>query len=293
MKRDTEQYSSGVRRVLVITLALNLAVVAGKLFAGILAGSLSVVSDALHSSADSLNNIVGIFIIRVASTAPDKEHPYGHHKYETLGAFGIAWFLLVTAFQVGQGAVKRLLGWTQSDVEVTSLTLGIMVATLLVNFFVWFYERRRARELDSAFLMADSQHTLSDIGVSTSILIGLLLLRFGIIDLDAVLALAVAGIITFAAYQIFASTIPVLVDRAPVAPEFVAEIVRSTPGVESVHGIMSRGVPGMTFISMHLVVTPLSTPEAHAITEDVERRLAEKVGPCEVTIHIEPDDRSS
>jgi cation diffusion facilitator family transporter len=290
---DRSDYSKGVRRVLLLTLGLNLAVVAGKLVAGILAGSLSVISDALHSSADSLNNIVGIFIIRVASSAPDEEHPYGHHKYETLGAFGIAWFLLVTAFQVGQSAVRRMFGSQKVEVDVTALTLGTMVVTLFVNLFVWFYERRRARQLDSAFLMADSQHTLSDIYVSSSILVGLLLLRFKIIDLDAVLALVVAGVITFSAYQIFSSTIPVLVDRAPIAPAFVSEIVRATPGVESVHDIMSHGVPGKVFISMHLVVTPMNTPEAHAITEDVERRLAEKVGPCQVTIHIEPDERSS
>ena len=290
---DERQYSEGVRRVLVLTLGLNLAVVAGKLVAGLMAGSLSVVSDAVHSSADSLNNIVGIFIIRAASSAPDDEHPYGHRKYETLGAFGIAWFLLVTAFQVGQSAIKRLLGSAPSEVDVTALTIGTMVATLIVNFFVWFYERRRARQLDSAFLMADSQHTLSDIYVSSSILVGLLLLRFKVIDLDAVLALVVAGVITFSAYQIFASTIPILVDRAPVSSSFVAEIVRSTPGVESVHDIMSHGVPGNIFVNMHLVVTPMSTPEAHAITEDVERRLAEKIGPCQVTIHIEPDERSS
>jgi cation diffusion facilitator family transporter len=278
-----------VRRVLLVTLLLNLSVVAGKLFAGLLAGSLSVISDAIHSSADSLNNVIGLFVLRYAGSAPDREHPFGHHKFETVAAFGIAWFLLVTAFEVAVGAIKQLLGWTQSAVQISTFTIAVMVVTLLINTFVWFYERTRAKQLNSGFLLADSHHTLSDIAVSASVLAGLLLLRFGIADLDAPLALAVAVFITYAAYQIFSSTIPILVDRAPFQPEFLAEIVRATPGVESVHDIRSRGVPGKLFISMHLVVTPGNTTEAHAVTEEVERRLEEKVGSSQVTIHIEPN----
>jgi cation diffusion facilitator family transporter len=102
-----DSYSREVRRVLKLTLALNLAVVAGKLVAGFRAGSLSVISDAMHSSADSLNNLVGLVIIRLARAAPDEGHPYGHHKFETVATFAIAGFLLVTAFEVVVGATKR------------------------------------------------------------------------------------------------------------------------------------------------------------------------------------------
>lgn len=285
-----ERYGIEVRRVLRVTLVLNLLVVAGKFIAGTLAGSLSVTSDAIHSSADSLNNVVGLVIIRIASAPADAGHPYGHHKFETLGAFGIAGFLAITSFEVALGAARRLLGWTSSDIEVTALTLGVMAATLAVNIFVWSYERRRARELNSSFLKADSKHTLSDIFVSASVLAGLLLVQRGSVHVDAYLALGVAVVIAFASYQIFSSTIPVLVDSAPLSTEHVAKIVRETPGVESVHEILSRGVPGKIFISMHLVVTPQNTLEAHAVTEEVERRLEREFGPCQVTIHVEPDE---
>jgi cation diffusion facilitator family transporter len=287
--RSEEVYSRSVRRVLLVTLALNVTVLVGKLAAGLIAGSLSVLSDAFHSSADCLNNMIGLFIIRLAGSAPDKEHPYGHTKFETLAAFVIASFLLVTAFEVAAGAVQRLLGWKKVEVEVSFFTMGVMGGTLLINGVTWIYERRRARTLGSSFLLADAQHTFSDVFISATILIGLVLLHLQIVDLDATLALGVAGVIVYAAYQIFSSTVPILVDRAPLPPEFIAEIVRATPGVESVHEIMSRGVPGKIFITMHLVVTPSSTVEAHAITEDVERRLEDRVGNCQVTIHIEPD----
>ena len=100
---EEDQYTRQVRRVLLTTLGLNALVVVAKLAAGFAAGSLSVVSDAIHSSTDTLNNLVGIAIVRLARSAPNEEHPHGHQKFETLAAFGIAGFLLITAFEVGAG----------------------------------------------------------------------------------------------------------------------------------------------------------------------------------------------
>src|SRR5215210_6440173 len=102
-------YQRGVRRVLTVTLLLNIAVVIGKLIAGYLAGSLSVISDAIHSTTDSLNNIVGLVVIKYAAAAPDDEHPYGHAKFETLAAFAIAGFLFVTCYQISLSALSRLI----------------------------------------------------------------------------------------------------------------------------------------------------------------------------------------
>ncbi len=285
---QAQHYGRSVRTVLLITLVLNLAVVIVKLVVGVAARSLSVISDGVHSSVDGLNNVVGLLIIRLATAAPDDEHHYGHHKYENLAAFVIAGLLVITAFEVAVGAVKRILGWIPSELRVTPVTLAAMLLTIGINIFVWWYERRRARALASSLLMADANHTLSDIFVSASILAGLLLFRLGIVNLDGVLALGVSFVIAYAAYRIFATTIPVLVDSAPFPKHFIAEIVRTTPGVVSVHYIMSRGVPGKAYITMHLAVTPLNTGDAHAVTEEVERRLEERLGGCHVTIHVEP-----
>src|SRR5262245_24243596 len=95
---SSDTYIRGVRRVLLVTLALNIMVVAAKLVAGWLAGSLSVISDAIHSSVDSLNNLVGLVVVKYAAAEPDESHPYGHAKFETLAAFAIAGFLFVTCY---------------------------------------------------------------------------------------------------------------------------------------------------------------------------------------------------
>lgn len=283
------QYGRKVRRVLWNVLLLNILVVVCKLIAGYLAGSLSVITDAIHSSTDAMNNVLGLVIIRIASAAPDADHPYGHQKFETLAAFAVAGLLSATAFQVVITAVKRIMGGETLKVEVSWLTLGVMIGTLAVNIFVWKYESSRARTLNSSFLEADSRHTFSDIVVTSSVLAGLLLVRVGYEVLDPLMALGVAAVIAYAAYGIFSSTIPVLVDSAPLSAEHIARIVRETPGVDSVHEIQSRGVPGKIFITMHLVVTPTDMLEAHAVTEDVEKNLEHAIGPCHITIHVEPE----
>ncbi|MGH9853826.1 MAG: cation diffusion facilitator family transporter, partial [Blastocatellia bacterium] len=167
---SNHDYQRGVRRVLLVTLALNIAVVIGKLIAGFLAGSLSVISDAVHSSVDSLNNIVGLVVMKYATAEPDEDHPYGHAKFETLAAFAIAGFLFVTCYQISLSAIKRLFSHDQAAPEITALTIGVMVVTIIVNIFVTVYERREGRRLQSAFLIADSAHTRSDVLVSCSVL---------------------------------------------------------------------------------------------------------------------------
>ena len=287
----TSDYQLGVRRVLLITLALNLAVVAGKLIAGVLAGSLSVISDAIHSSVDSLNNVVGLAVMRYATAEPDDEHPYGHAKFETLAAFAIAGFLFVTCYQIGLSAFKKLFSQETSPIEITSLTIGVMLVTIAVNVFVAVYEKREGQRLKSEFLIADAIHTRSDILVSCSVLAGLLLIRLGYVWLDPVVSLAVAAFIAWNGYQIFKATVPVLVDAAPVPSSRITEIAEQVPGVHSVHDVRSRSHGGEMFIEMHLHVAAEVEADhvaSHAITEAVEERLTDEFGKVTATIHVEP-----
>lgn len=291
MENSTGEYRGGVRKVLLITLVLNLLVVVGKLVAGILAGSLSVISDAIHSSVDSLNNVVGLVVMRYATAEPDDEHPYGHAKFETLAAFAIAGFLFVTCYQIGLSAIKKLFSQESATIEVTTLTISVMLVTVAVNVFVAIYEKREGQRLQSEFLIADAIHTRSDILVSCSVLVGLILIKLGFVWLDPVVSLAVAAFIAWNGYQIFQATVPVLVDAAPVPPVRIAEVVEEVPGVHSVHDVRSRAQGGEMFVEMHMHVeedaeTDVAT--SHAITEAVEQRLEDEFGKVTATIHVEP-----
>ena len=288
---QTVVYQAGVRRVLWVTLALNVAVVIGKLIAGFLADSLSVISDAIHSSVDSVNNVVGLVVMKYATAEPDEEHPYGHAKFETLAAFCIAGFLFVTCYQLALSAIQRLWANDASAPEITALTLGTIVVTILVNLFVTWFERREGERLQSAFLIADAAHTRSDVLVSCSVLAGLLLIKSGYTWFDPVISLGVAVMIAASGYQIFRATVPVLVDAAPVPAQRIAEIVQSVPGVHSVHDIRSRNHGGEMFIEMHLHIDDEESHDhisIHEVTEEVEQRLGQEFGRVVATIHVEP-----
>jgi cation diffusion facilitator family transporter len=284
-------YQRGVRRVLLFTLFLNLTVVTGKLIAGILAGSLSVISDAIHSSVDSLNNIVGLIVMKYATAEPDEGHPYGHAKFETLAAFAIAGFLFVTCYEIGVSAFKRLFKDDVPPPKITALTIGVMIGTILVNIVVTVYEHREGKRLKSEFLIADAVHTRSDVLVSCAVLGGLALINLGYVWLDPVVSLVVAAFIAWNGYQIFKATVPALVDAAPEPPTRIAEIVESVPGVHSVHDVRTRASGGEMFIEMHLHISSDVERDhvaSHAITEEVERKLAQEFGRVTATIHVEP-----
>ncbi len=286
-----DSYRRGVRRVLLLTLVLNLIVVAGKIIAGGLAGSLSVISDAIHSSVDALNNIVGLVVMRFATAEADDSHPYGHAKFETLAAFAIAGFLFVTCYQIGLSAFNRLLQPAASRPVITMLTIGVMAVTIIVNVIVTVYEHREGRRLKSEFLIADSIHTRSDVLVSISVLVGLILIKAGFYWLDPVSSLGVAAFIAWNGYQIFRTTVPVLVDAAPFPARRIAEIAEEVQGVHSVHDIRSRAHGGEIFIEMHMHIEADVEHDhvaAHAITEEVEQRLAVEFGRVTATIHVEP-----
>ena len=284
-------YKRGVQRVLLITLALNLTVVIGKFIAGFLSGSLSVISDAVHSSVDSINNVVGLVIMKYATAEPDDEHPYGHAKFETLAAFAIAGFLFVTCYQIAVSAISRIINPSEHPPAISKLTIAVMVITIIINIFVTVYEQREGKRLNSEFLMADAVHTRSDVLVSCSVLAGLGLVKLGYVWLDPVIALGIAVVIAWNGYKIFKSTIPVLVDAAPVPAERIAELVANVPGVHSAHDIRSRIQGGTMYVEMHLHVQPEIERDhlkTHDLTEAVEQRLEEVYGHVVATIHVEP-----
>ncbi|MEA3199024.1 MAG: hypothetical protein QOE90_452 [Thermoplasmata archaeon] len=284
-------YARRVQMVIVAVLVANLLIAVAKIVVGSLANSLAVVGDGLHSGVDALANGVALLVLRYSTRPPDEDHPYGHTKYETLAAFVISALLLLTAFELGRQAVDRVVHPQATAVDL--LTLGVMVASLVANVLVSWLEGREARRHGSDVLLADSRQARADIAVSAAVLVGLGLHRLGVPGLDPLLALGVAFFIAYAAYSVFRDVLPVLTDRIAFDPADVAAIVMEVPGVRSVHDIRSRGPPREPYVQMHLVVDKEDVAGAHAIADEVERRLAERLGVKETFVHVEPEDDAS
>jgi len=287
-QRKHDDYRSEVRRVLVLTLVLNLAVVVLKAGVGYWTGSLSLLADALHSITDSANNVLGLVTNQLASPEPDRDHPYGHQKYEAVGTLGIAAFLGIACFEILRGAGERIIQGGE-PVRMEATALWIMLAVLGINIFVAFYERQVGNRLGSSILVADAQHTMSDIWITIAVLGGLIGVWVGQDWLDVALAFPVAILVIRSGWVVLSANLPWLVDEMAIAPEAIHAAVMEVPGVLNCHNIASRGLLGrQVFMDMHLIVEPKDVLSAHTITEQVEQKLEEEFGPTRVTIHVEP-----
>ncbi|MGJ5672968.1 MAG: cation diffusion facilitator family transporter [Nostochopsis sp.] len=282
-----------VRKVLIITLLLNIFVMLLKAFVGKLTGSLSLFADALHSVTDSANNILGLIASRFSSPHPDREHPYGHLKFEAVGALGISAFLGIACFEILQGAVERILNGGE-PVSISAPELWLLLLVLGVNIFVTFYERQVGVKVGSPILIADAKHTMSDVWVTICVIGGLIGVWLGYQWLDVALAFPVALLVFWSGWTVLKENLPWLVDKIAIAPELIHAIALSVPGVINCHDIASRGVVGrQAFIEMHLIVDAQDVQTAHRITEEVERRLEERFSPVRIVIHVEPPEYHS
>jgi len=293
---------SEVRKVLIITLLLNLLVMAIKAAVGWLTGSLSLLADALHSVTDSANNILGLVTNHYANPQPDRDHPYGHQKFDALGALGIAAFLGIACFEILSGAVERLINGGKV-VKISPNELWILLIVLGINIFVTFYERSVGKRLGSAILVADAKHTMSDVWVTIMVIGGLIGVWQGQVwnipqlqFLDVFLSFPVAVLVFSSGWKVLRENLPWLVDEMAIlyegsanAPEVIHAIAIEVPGVVNCHSIASRGVVGrQVFIEMHAIVDAVDVETAHRITEEVEARLEERFSPVRILIHVEP-----
>jgi cation diffusion facilitator family transporter len=269
-------------------MALNLLVAGAKIVFGFVIGSLAMVADGFHSLVDAFGNVVGLVGFAVATRPPDPNHPYGHHRYETLTALGIAGLMLLALSGLAQGAWARLR--SGGEPEVTILSFVVMAVTLAVNATVTLWERRAGRRLGSSLLLADARHTTSDILVSLSVIGSLVAVRLGYGWADAGVTLVIGAAIAWGAWVIVRDASLVLTDATTVEAATIAEIVRSVPGVAGTHNIRSRNADGRIWVDLHIQVDPaLRVDRAHDIASAVARRVEHQLGdPADVTVHVEP-----
>jgi len=285
---DSREKSSGVRRVLAGILVANIVVVVIKFTVGFDTNSLAVFGDALQSSVDSANNLIGIFVVRVAAKAPDEDHPYGHAKFETLGALLIALLLALSIFELVRGAVARLMSGAP-PLNVSSTALALLVFTLAVNIGVVWFEGRAARRLRSDLLLADALHTRTDVFITLGVLGGLALARAGLAWADPALALIVAVLVGRAGYQILRRAIPSLVDERAFDQTTIQRVAEGVDGVMSAYAIRSRHGGDRRFAELTIAVDGgADVASAHRIADQVEGRLRDSLHLDEVTVHVEP-----
>lgn len=279
---------AGVRRVLLVTLLLNVLVSGAKILVGKLSGSMSMVADGYHSLLDGSNNVIGLVVLAFAYAPPDRGHPYGHRKFETAATLAIGGVLLALAYRVVEGAATAV---SRARLpEIGPLNWAVMGATLAVNVFVSWYEAREGRRLGSEYLVADAAHTRSDIYVSLGVVASFAGARAGLPWVDGIVATGIAVFIAVLAVGILVGSFHVLTDRAVIDPEAIASVVLGVGGVKDCRDIRTRGGPSAVYVDLVVHVDgELTLRAAHDVADRIEAALKHAQPQIvDVVVHLEP-----
>lgn len=282
--------SAGIQRTLALILGLNAIVVAVKLVVALRTGNLTVLGATFESFLDAANNVIAMVVVSVAARGPDDDHPYGHDKFETVGALGIVVFLSISCYELLRGAASRWMGAAAPAAPGTTEIL-LLASTALINIAVVAYEGREARRLNSPLLAADAAHTGGDLFVTALAVISLMTARVGLSWTDPLLAVLVAGVIARSGWLILRVTVPVLVDERGADAERIAAAACRVDGVTGCRLVRSRTISsGFVFAEVTILVAgEIRVSESHLIADQVEDSVRAALGgTADVVVHVEP-----
>ena len=277
-----------------LSIASNCALIALKLAAGAITGSVAIITEAMHSSVDLIASIVAFVSVRQADKPADADHPYGHHKFENLAAAIEALLILVGSGVIVFESVRRL---STSHTGVQSLGVGMAVIAISVvaNVVVSRVLARRARETDSPALEGDAAHLRTDAATSVAVLAGLVIVQVtGETWLDPVIALVVAVAIVTAGVRLLMRASRVLVDEAlpPEELDAVREAIEQfgPRGVRGYHKLRARRAGSRRYVDLHVQFASGTTLEdAHDIAHRLQDAIRERLRGADVLIHLEPE----
>ncbi len=285
-----------IKKVLWITLYLNIFVALIKIIVGNLSGYLSLTSSGLESMFDGASNVLGLISITLAFQPADKDHNYGHFKYENIGGILLAILLFYSSIQIAVETIKIFDG-VRPSAQFGALPIVSILVSLSMSIFVSYYEGKKGRELNSKILISDSKHTLGDSIISFAVLASIILSYWKIFWADILVGGIVSFYLIYLAIQVFRENLPELLDESAVIDPDLLKKIEAVSGVIDVHNFRSRGNENYVFIDCHLhLLRTLSLVEAHTIGKQVEEVIRTQLGEThdrmDITIHYEPFDHS-
>jgi len=287
---ERQKHYLEVQKVLWLVLGLNWAVAIAKMVYGYLSDSSSVAADGLHSLSDGTSNIIGLVGIRFCSQPEDQDHPYGHRKYETLFALGIATMLLMVVVSLVKAGITRIINPVVPQIGAAGFV--VMLVTLAVNATVMLYEYRRGRELQSDILIVDSMHTRADIFTSLSVIVALIAVKLGLPILDPVITLLISAFIAWSAFQIIRQESGILCDAVAISKtQDIERIVLAIDGVKGCHKIRSRGRLDDVHLDLHVQVDgTITLQDSHYLSHIIQQKVMSALPQVtDVLVHLEPD----
>jgi len=284
---------SGQSRAAALSVASNSLLIVLKVTVGLVTGAVSVLAEAIHSSLDLIAAIIAFFGVRAAGKPADREHPFGHGKWENVSGtveavlicVAAAWIVYEAAGRIARGGEVELLGWG----------MAVMLISVIANTLVSRNLFRTARATDSVALEADARHLQTDVWTSAGVFAGLLAVQLTGLDiLDPIIAIGVALVIVKAAWDILKKSFGGIIDTGlpPDEEKIIVDTLDEHRGeLVGFHQIRTRKAGAQRFLELHLVMPrTISVEEAHKMCDHLETDLRRRLPRLEVSLHVEPCD---
>jgi cation diffusion facilitator family transporter len=277
-----------------LSIASNSILIALKVAAGAITGSIAILTEAVHSGIDLVASLVAFFSVRRADEPADADHPYGHEKVENLASAIEGALILLGAWVIVFEATRRLV--VGGEVEKLGVGIAVVGFSALANFGLSAFLYRRARELESPALEGDAAHLRTDALTSVGVVAGLAVVEItGVVELDSVVALIVAVAIVVAGVRILTRSSRVLVDEAPPPEELdrieAAIAAARPPEMVGYHKLRARRAGARRHIDLHVQFRSGTTLErAHELAHTLRGAIEAEIPNSDVLIHVEPEE---
>ena len=294
IKNHTETSDPGVRRAYgvlcgAVGIFLNVLLFAAKYLAGTLTGSIAIVADAFNNLSDAGSSIITLLGFKLAAKKPDRDHPYGHGRFECIAGLVVSFVILMMGFDLAKTSVTKIIH--PEAVDFSILSICILIGSILVKLYMSLYNRAVGKRINSAAVLATATDSISDVCATTMVLAATLIARFTGVNIDGWAGAIVSLVILWAGYNAAKDTIDPLLGQAP-DPEFVqriADIVNRYPEVVGIHDLAVHDYgAGRVMISLHAEVPSSGDIMAlHDVIDTIERDLQDELN-CSAVIHMDP-----
>ena len=272
-----------------VGIGLNILLFFGKWLAGTISGSIAITADAFNNLSDAGSSIITLIGFRLSGQEPDPEHPFGHGRMEYISGLLVSVAILVMGFELIGSSIGKLR--SPEPIESSALVFGILIASILVKLYMFFYNHSLSKKIESAAMKATSVDSLSDTVATTLVLIATLISKYTGLLLDGWFGILVGLFILYTGGSTLKETIDLLLGQPP-KQEFIDEVKEIVLGHSMVHGVHDLIVhdygPGRVMISLHAEVDVNGDiQDIHEQIDHIEHELQEKLH-CSATIHMDP-----
>ncbi len=272
-----------------VGIVLNLLLLAGKLLAGVLSGSVAIVADALNNLSDAGSSIVTLLGFKLAGKKPDADHPFGHGRLEYLSGLAVSMLILLMGFEMFKTSFRKIR--TPEPVAFSWLSVAVLLLSIAVKFCMSRYNRRIGEKINSAAMLATAVDSLSDCISTAAVLVATVVGGFTPLNIDGYAGLVVACFILFAGYNAARDTVSPLLGQAPDEElvHTIQSVVLEYPHIVGIHDLVVHDYgPGRLMVTLHAEVpAAMNILTIHDEVDNAEKELR-RVLNCEATIHMDP-----